>query len=412
MQATPSPSPLGTLAVVCRRCGAEASVRAGKEYLCPRCAAAAAETPGSPDTPFIVCDLCDRESLVRLGERFLCARCALGVLFRDDDDIDAIGTLARAGVIPLTDLASAHHQALARSMKRAHDRSESVQRVEAGAVLFNLWASSFDARREELERANGMLARMTGELERQVDELTAERDEMRVAIRRSELDRRRVARRLIEAREEERRRIALDLHDEAIQALEAAFVRLESIRTVEADAGQRTALEELVATTKRCIDRLRRVTFELGSDLPERHGLVEALRQFLDRTAEQFDLLVGFDDRLVDEPEPFVRINLYRIVQEALANVRKHAKARRVDVTIEERERGILVTVRDDGVGFSPATLFPSADRLGLDVMRGRAEASGGWFRVDSVPGIGTSVTSWVPGPVPENVERLPGPAP
>jgi len=183
MSKTPVPVPLGELVVECRRCGARASIRAGKEYLCTQCAL---ETGAGDDETLVVCDLCARESLVRLGEQFLCASCALSVLRDDESEIDAsasapsaeqlvdllsggeesvlahgleIGTLVRDGAVRIVDAAAAHHQVLARSLRRARDRDECIRRVEAAAVLFNVWAFSFDARLEELERRNESLAR-------------------------------------------------------------------------------------------------------------------------------------------------------------------------------------------------------------------------------------------------------------
>jgi hypothetical protein len=148
-------------------------------FLCPRCAIWDTDAPA--DQPFVLCDLCERESLVRIGERFLCAGCALGVLFVDSNKAEAIGRLARDGAVRLGDIAAAHHQALARSMERAHDPAECLQRVEAGAVLFDVWAASFDARQEELELKNAVLVRLSEGLDRQVDELCREQEEMREA---------------------------------------------------------------------------------------------------------------------------------------------------------------------------------------------------------------------------------------
>ena len=183
MSMTPVPVPLGELVVECCHCGARASIRSGKEYLCTHCAL---ETGAGCDETLVICDLCARESLVRLGEQFLCASCSLSVLRDDVTEIDAsarapstepledllsggeesvlahgleIGTLVRDGTVRLVDAAAAHHQVLARSLRRARDRDECIRRVEAAAVLFNVWAFSFDARLEELERRNEALAR-------------------------------------------------------------------------------------------------------------------------------------------------------------------------------------------------------------------------------------------------------------
>jgi len=179
MNATRSASPTETLAIGCHRCDGVASIRRGKMFLCPRCAISDTDAP--TDSPLILCDLCERESLVRVDERFLCAGCALAVLFVNANDVEASGRLAPDGALRLSDIAAAHHRALARSMERARDAAECLQRVEAGAVLFDVWAASFDARQEELERKNAVLVRLSEELDRQVDELCREHEEMREA---------------------------------------------------------------------------------------------------------------------------------------------------------------------------------------------------------------------------------------
>ena len=88
---------------------------------------------------------------------------------------------------------------------------------------------------------------------------------------------------------------------------------------------------------------------------------------------------------------------LYRIVQEALANVRKHARASSVSVLLEERQGGFNVRVEDDGEGFATGEMGPLPGHLGLPGMRERAELAGGWSRVNSSPGAGTVVEAWVP---------------
>jgi hypothetical protein len=185
----------GTLELRCDRCSERASVRSGRKYLCPACAAPNADW--SPDEALILCDLCDRESLVRLGEQFLCAACAMDVLRESVEDFEAVtedrsvepieiltwgeresvlahglevGRMVRDGTMQLVDAAVAHHQALARSMRRARDTVDCVRRIEAGAVLFNVWAFSFDARVEDLERQNRALRLVVQELEGEVAE--------------------------------------------------------------------------------------------------------------------------------------------------------------------------------------------------------------------------------------------------
>jgi uncharacterized Zn ribbon protein len=183
------------LGLRCDRCGDRASVRSGRTYLCPTCAAPGADE--SPDDALILCDRCDRESLIRLGEQFLCAACAMEVVRETVEDFEAVtegpsvepveiltwgdresvlanglevGRMVREGTMQLVDAAAAHHQALARSIRRARDTAECVRRIEAGALLFNAWAFSFDARLEDLERQNRALRLVVLELEREVAE--------------------------------------------------------------------------------------------------------------------------------------------------------------------------------------------------------------------------------------------------
>jgi signal transduction histidine kinase len=88
---------------------------------------------------------------------------------------------------------------------------------------------------------------------------------------------------------------------------------------------------------------------------------------------------------------------LYRIAQEAIANVGKHADAANVTVSLRDREGGYLVQIADDGIGFSPEEVKPVAGHLGLTAMRERATLAGGWLRIDAAPGEGTTVEAWIP---------------
>ena len=195
MQPNPRSTSKGGLEVRCDRCGGTASVRNGRAFLCTTCAAVSADV--SADEALVVCDRCDRESLVRLGDRFLCASCAMNVLRQSVEDFEGlttirslqpielltsgepesvlahgleVGRMVREGTMPLVEAAAAHHQALARSMRGARDIDECVRRVEAGGVLFNVWAFSFDARLDDLERRNRALLLVLQELEGRIAE--------------------------------------------------------------------------------------------------------------------------------------------------------------------------------------------------------------------------------------------------
>jgi PAS domain S-box-containing protein len=204
--------------------------------------------------------------------------------------------------------------------------------------------------------------------------------------------------RLQDAQERERQRIAEDIHDDSLQVMTALGLRLDAMCMSATDEQHREDLERLAETVRQCIRRLRHLLFELRPTVLDRHGLAAALHLHLDEMEEESGLHVSLENRLIEEPPEGVRTTLYRIAQEALTNVRKHAQARRVEILLETREGGVFVRVRDDGRGFAaPAEPDPGPGHLGLSAMRERAEMADGWCRVASLPEGGTTVEFWIP---------------
>ena len=202
---------------------------------------------------------------------------------------------------------------------------------------------------------------------------------------------------LVNAQESERKRIAYDLHDDSIQVMTAVAFRLKAFRRRMAKDPEFAAhLDELEEVVREAIRRLRGLLFELRPVVLDREGLGAALRQYLS-TLEGEGIASSLETRLQTEPALEARVLLYRLAQEALMNVRKHSGAQRVEVRVEERGEGVALRVRDDGAGFSPERQAARAGHLGLLAMRERAEVFGGWCRIQSVPGAGTTVDVWVP---------------
>jgi PAS domain S-box-containing protein len=216
-------------------------------------------------------------------------------------------------------------------------------------------------------------------------------------LRRTIQQRRELAQRLEHAQEEERRRIAADIHDDPIQVMSAVDLRLQTL----ARSGQvmePRELMELHETVGRSIERLRSLLFELRPGALDREGLVVALRQYLDHTARETGWTVEIVDGLTGEPAPDLRATLYRMAQEAVTNARKHAAASRVTVEVATVGDGVEVRVRDDGTGFDPSAVEePRPGHIGLSTMIERAELVGGWCRITSGPGAGTLVECWLP---------------
>ncbi|HWO69129.1 MAG TPA: PAS domain-containing protein [Actinomycetota bacterium] len=229
-----------------------------------------------------------------------------------------------------------------------------------------------------------------------IHDVTAER-EAEERLRRSDQQRRRLLAKLVTSQEEERTRVAHDIHDDSIQVMTAVGMRLEVLRRRLRDPEDLRVLEQLAHTVAAAISRLRNLLFELRPPALDREGLASALRMHL-REMEPGPRC-RLDDRLTREPSPEVRAVAYRIAQEALANVRKHARASSVEVAVRDEGAGVLVEVRDDGAGFDPGAVEEAVlpGHLGLVSMRERAELAGGWLRVESAPGRGTCVRAWLP---------------
>lgn len=208
-----------------------------------------------------------------------------------------------------------------------------------------------------------------------------------------------LSRRLVEAQESERRHIALELHDEAGQALVSLRLGLRLLEREIAEGGNVGGrVAELVETTDSVMDGLHRLAADLRPASLDHLGLDAALRQFARSAAAKFGLAVHFKARgfTAQRLPQAVETALYRVVQEAMTNVVRHARATRVDLLVERRDDQVLVMVEDDGVGFDSARAL-SSDNFGLLGMRERADALGGTMTVETSPGKGTTIVVEVP---------------
>ncbi len=198
--------------------------------------------------------------------------------------------------------------------------------------------------------------------------------------------------------EAERARIAADVHDDSLQVLAAVDLRLGVLRRRLRDEGPENLdlIDRLHADIQEAVDRLRELLFDLEAPAREL-GLGDALR----RAAAHAFADSGVDWRLEDgagrELPQSVRTVAYRICQEALANVRRHSGARRVRVVLGVADGGLLLEVADDGRGMDASASGPRLGHLGLAGMRERADAAGGWWRLESRSGAGTTGRAWLP---------------
>ena len=214
------------------------------------------------------------------------------------------------------------------------------------------------------------------------------------ALRRTMEDRRRLLLRLEDAQEEERRRIAADIHDDSIQVMGAAEIRAGALALQLDDATLKDEARELRTIVHDAIERLRHLVFALRPPALDREGLAPALRAY----ASGIEPPPEVHDDLRVEPPPESRAILFRIAQEALTNARKHAGAGRITVSLSNEDDGVRLVVADDGGGFDVVSIeTPSPGHIGLPTMLERAELAGGRLSIESAPGRGTSVSAWVP---------------
>lgn len=210
-------------------------------------------------------------------------------------------------------------------------------------------------------------------------------------------NRRALLRRLVHAQEEERRAIASDIHDDSIQSMFAVGLRLFGLRETLHEVAQIEQVDRLQQNVQQSTDRLRHLLFELRPAALDEGGLPAALRQYLDALKEETTIEVVLETALEGNPASETQVIAYRIAQEALANVRKHAGACRVECAVSAVDDGILIRIADDGVGFDSNRNGSVPGHLGLISMRERAEMAGGWFRITSSEGNGSVVEYWIP---------------
>jgi signal transduction histidine kinase len=229
-----------------------------------------------------------------------------------------------------------------------------------------------------------------------VDEMADTLEARQGEIDRSIRERQRLLAQLLAAEEEERKRIAGDIHDDSIQAMAALLLRLELLEGRLEDEGHRRALVEAREAARDAVARLRHLVFKLSPPALETAGLGPALVGYLDEITRVWGPETALEDSLRSDPSVGVRALAYRIAVEAINNAAKHGKAGRIDVSVAGQDGGVRVCVHDDGAGFD-ADADAGPTHYGLRNMRERARAAGGWWRVRSAPGTGTTVEFFVP---------------
>ena len=210
-----------------------------------------------------------------------------------------------------------------------------------------------------------------------------------------------LSRRLFEVQEEERKRLARDLHDDVGQALTALKIQLESIARPGGELTARSRIEDIVDTVQHTLERVRQLSLSLRPPQLDDLGLVPALRSHLDRQARVAGLHAHFEaEDAPQELAPDAETACFRVAQEAINNVLRHARARNIWVRLFTAGGRLAISVRDDGRGFDLDAVRARAANgasLGLVGMEERMALAGGSFELRSQPGQGTVLLATFP---------------
>jgi signal transduction histidine kinase len=239
-------------------------------------------------------------------------------------------------------------------------------------------------------------------LESRVSERTASLERTNQALRTSEEELRALSARILTAQEEERKRIAAELHDSLGSSLSAVKLSLEYLLEKSAsDKPMQDSLTGLVQMVRQTIDEVRRIMVNLRPPVLDTQGVLAAIDWFLDRFGTVYSGLTMHKEIAIQEDviPAQLKIVIFRIVQEAVHNAAKHNTTARVSIVLKESDGRIDLSVRDDGVGFDVDAVLSKANAstgLGLTSMRERVAFSGGRFALASASGQGTEISaSW-----------------
>jgi len=221
-------------------------------------------------------------------------------------------------------------------------------------------------------------------------------------LRETEILRRRLLERGYELQEEERRRIARELHDQTSQQLTSILMTLKVLGEARSLSEVQARVEDLREMAAQTLEEVHDLALALRPRLLDDLGLLAALQHYLGEFRDRSHLPVDFQVLGLENRRlpPRVETTLYRIAQEALANVMRHAQAENVGVLLEVRDTSAILIVEDDGMGFDVSGAMGShvhEGNLGLYGMRERTALVGGTLTVESVPGEGTSVFAQIP---------------
>ncbi len=257
---------------------------------------------------------------------------------------------------------------------------------------------------ELVERVREQSAELT-KINKKLQIGIVEREELYRALHESEKRLRQMSTHLIRAQEKERKRVALDLHDEVGQALSLLKLKIGAIkrRLPQDQTELKNECEEISDYIVQMVDNVRRLSRDLSPRIIEDLGLSSALRWLVECSARHMNIEPSLEmDDIEALLSPEEKVTLYRIFQEAITNIVRYSKATRIWISARKGEMRDILTfiVKDNGVGFDVEHFVGNISTekgLGLAAMNERAKMLGGSFEISSQKGIGTAITIYVP---------------
>jgi two-component system, NarL family, sensor histidine kinase UhpB len=352
-----------------------------------------------------------KEAALRQSERLLelvLATLPVGVIVTDKAGDVVLSNAASVKVWGAKPIASGPAR-LARSEGRWHDSGKKIEPDEwaskraltLGETSLNelIDINTYDGEPKVIQNSAAPVRSSDGTIVGAVvvNEDVTERVKAEQALRESARRLQYLSRRLLEIQEAERRYLALELHDEFGQLLATINLRLHAALGVAGDAA-RPGLEEAIALLQQAGNQVRSLALELRPTMLEGAGLDVAVHWLADQIRQRSAIVIDVSGHL-KEVEPDVAIAFFRVVQEALTNVVRHANARHVRIVLGNGS-ALEISIQDDGVGFDvdqAADEAVSRGSLGLLGMRERMHMLGGGVDVVSQPGSGTRIRVWLP---------------
>jgi signal transduction histidine kinase len=252
---------------------------------------------------------------------------------------------------------------------------------------------SLEGMRQNLRLLIGQVAEANAGLEQRIDARTKELNEANARLREREEARSQLLRMVITAQEDERKRIARELHDQTSQDLAALVIGLDALHEAVLN-GRAPRVDEVKVVAVRALDEVHRLILDLRPSVLDDLGLVSAVRWYADRHLGSRGIAVRCEFGHVRRPAPEVETALFRICQEAVSNIARHAQANAVLVQVGMDGGELVVDIEDDGIGFDPEAVGRREGRRswGLMGIRERAQILGGFARIESSAGRGTRV--------------------